>query len=37
MKDGKLLVCDTPQGIKVAAGTDDFEQAFIRTVKGVTT
>lgn len=35
MKDGRLLVCDTPQGIKAAAGTDDFEQAFIRTVKGV--
>ena len=36
MKDGRLLVCDTPMGIKAAAGTDDFEQAFIRTVKGVT-
>jgi ABC-2 type transport system ATP-binding protein len=36
MRDGRLLVCDTPQGIKAAAGTDDFEQAFIRTVKGVT-
>lgn len=35
MKDGRLLVCDTPQGIKTAAGTDDFEQAFISTVKGV--
>ena len=36
MKDGRLLTCDTPKGIKAAAGTDDFEQAFIRIVKGVT-
>lgn len=35
MRDGRLLVCDTPHGIKAAAGTDDFEQAFIRTVKEV--
>ena len=35
MKDGRLLVCDTPKGIKDAAGTDNFEQAFISTVKGV--
>ena len=35
MRDGRLLVCDTPQGIKAAAETDDFEQAFIRTVKEV--
>ena len=35
MKDGKLLVCDTADAIKEAAGTDNFEQAFIRTVKGV--
>ena len=35
MKDGKLLVCDTPNAIKAAAGTDSFEQAFIRIVKGV--
>ena len=34
MKDGRLLACDTPDGIKRAAGTDSFEQAFIRTVKG---
>ncbi len=37
MKDGKLLVCDTPERIKEIAQTDDFEQAFIRIVKGVTT
>jgi ABC-2 type transport system ATP-binding protein len=36
MKDGKLLVCDTADGIKQAAGTDRFEEAFVRIVKGVT-
>lgn len=36
MKDGKLLICDTAEQIKAAAGTDRFEQAFIRIVKGVT-
>ena len=35
MKDGKLLICDTAQAIKQAAGEDHFEQAFIRIVKGV--
>ena len=35
MKDGKLLVCDTADAIKKAAGTDSFEQAFIKVVKGV--
>jgi len=35
MKDGKLLICDTAAKIKEAAGTDNFEQAFIRIVKGV--
>ena len=34
MKSGKLLMCDTAQNIKQAAGTDHFEQAFIRIVKG---
>lgn len=33
MKDGKLLICDTVEGIKQAAGTDRFEQAFITIVK----
>jgi len=33
MKDGKLLVCDTADKIKETAGTDHFEQAFIRIVK----
>ncbi len=35
MKDGKLLVCDTADKIKETAGTDTFEQAFVRVVKGV--
>ena len=35
MKDGKLLVCDTADKIKEMAGTDSFEQAFVRIVKGV--
>ena len=35
MKDGKLLLCDAVDGIKRTAGTDNFEQAFIRVVKGV--
>ena len=34
MKDGKLLVCDTAAGIKALAGTDRFEEAFVRLVKG---
>ena len=34
MKDSKLLICDTADKIKEAAGTDNFEQAFIRIVKG---
>ncbi len=36
MKDGKLLTIDTAENIKKQAGTDVFEQAFIRIVKGVT-
>lgn len=35
MKDGKLLICDTPGKIKEKAQADNFEQAFIRIVKGV--
>lgn len=34
MKDGRLLVCDTADGIKKLAETDRFEEAFIRIVKG---
>ena len=35
MKDGKLLICDTADKIKEAADTDNFEQAFVRIVKGM--
>lgn len=35
MKDGKLLICDTADKIKEIAETDNFEQAFVRIVKGV--
>ena len=35
MKDGKLLICDTAEAIKKFAETDNFEQAFVRIVKGV--
>lgn len=33
MKSGRLLICDTVDKIKVIAGTDNFEQAFIHIVK----
>ncbi len=36
MKDGKLLICDTADEIKKAAGEDNFERAFINIVKGAT-
>ncbi len=36
MKEGRLLICDTADKIKETAGTDNFEQAFIRIIKGVT-
>ena len=35
MRDGRLLICDTAQAIKEKAGTDSFEEAFIKVVKGV--
>lgn len=35
MKDGKLLICGTATEIKKTADTDNFEQAFVRIVKGV--
>ena len=35
MKDGKLLICDTAEKIKERVGTDNFEEAFIHSVKGV--
>ena len=36
MKDGALLICDTAERIKETAGTENFEEAFVRIVKGVT-
>ena len=35
MKDGRLLVCDTPDAIKKQTGAVRFEDAFVRIVKGV--
>lgn len=34
MKDGKLLVCDTPEKIKAMTGEDSIEKAFIKVVRG---
>ena len=34
MKDGRLLICGTAKEIMDTADTDNFEQAFIRLVKG---
>ena len=34
MKDGKLLICANADEIKAQAGTDRFEEAFVRIVKG---
>lgn len=34
MKDGKLLICATAEQIKETAGTANFEEAFIRIVRG---
>ncbi len=34
MKDGKLLVCDTPDAIKAQTGADSIERAFIQIVRG---
>ena len=33
MKDGKLLVCDTPDAIKTQTGEDSIEKSFIKIVK----
>lgn len=35
MKDGRLLICGTAGQIKEKASTDNFEDAFVRIVKGV--
>lgn len=34
MKDGRLLICASAVEIKAKAGTDHFEEAFVRIVKG---
>jgi len=34
MKDGRLLLCDTPNAIKAQTSTDSIEKAFIQIVKG---
>ena len=34
MKEGKLLICDSAENIMKKADTDNFEEAFIRTVRG---
>ena len=34
MKNGRLLHCGTSGEVKQAAGTDKFEDAFVRIVKG---
>lgn len=35
MKDGKLLIAETAENIKKAAGTDSLEQAFVSFARGV--
>ena len=34
MKNGNLLVCDTPEGIKSQTNEGTIEKAFIKVVKG---
>lgn len=34
MKDGRLLMCDTPDAIKLQTGEDSIEKAFIQIVRG---
>ena len=34
MKDGRLLMCDTPDNIKAKTCEDSIEKAFIKVVKG---
>jgi ABC-2 type transport system ATP-binding protein len=36
MKDGKLLVCDTPDNIKSETGESSIEKAFIKVIRGIT-
>ena len=34
MKDGRLLICDTPDGIKAKTGETSVERAFVKIVRG---
>ena len=34
MKDGKILICDTPNAIKLYTNEDSIEKAFIKIVRG---
>lgn len=34
MKDGRLLICETSEKIKEKAGTNNFEEAFVKIVRG---
>ena len=34
MKNGKLLICDTAKEIMKKADTENFEEAFVRIVRG---
>ena len=34
MKDGKLLICDTPVAIKLQTGEESIEKSFIKIVRG---
>ena len=36
MKNGKILIIDTADGIKKTTGTDQFEEAFVKIVRGDT-
>ena len=35
MKNGKLLICDTPDAIKITTNEDSIEKAFIKIVRGI--
>ena len=35
MKNGKLLICDTPDAIKISTDEDSIEKAFIKIVRGI--
>ena len=37
MKDGRLLLCDTAEGIKQRTGTQSLEQAFVQIVREAST